>query len=363
MSRNDSEERAPGKNGPGIVIRQAGPERAREVLELLRGAAEWMRENGLTQWKPEQFTEAGVASYFAEREVYVAEDEDKAAGVFTLQFSDPEYWGRRNDPRYAYLHRLAVGQAYRGGGLGAAMLQYAADLARHRGCLGLRLDTVANNVKLNRYYQTRGFRLMGMNEISGGKKVNLYERLPEQAGANGIGVRFFAPDDFEAFTRWTEPPEFLKQWAGPCFQHPVTASALSAYLEGANHTVESDKLVFSVFLRQTGETVGHFRLAAIDRDNSSARIGTVVLDEACRGRGIGRRIIAEAQRIGFEVLELHRLSLGVFDFNRQARATYEAAGFRTEGCQREAALFGESYVDLIEMGILDREWKERSENN
>lgn len=61
-------------------------------------------------------------------------------------------------------------------------------------------------------------------------------------------------------------------------------------------------------------------------------------------------------RIGFESLDLHRISLGAFAFNTVALKTYEALGFKREGVERESALFGEQYVDCVEMSILDREW-------
>ncbi|MNP83144.1 hypothetical protein D3C76_1820070 [compost metagenome] len=67
--------------------------------------------------------------------------------------------------------------------------------------------------------------------------------------------------------------------------------------------------------------------------------------------------MAEAMRIGFEGLKLHRLSLGVFDFNAPALSLYESLGFRREGEQVEAARFGDRYVNLIDMAMLDREWK------
>jgi RimJ/RimL family protein N-acetyltransferase len=64
----------------------------------------------------------------------------------------------------------------------------------------------------------------------------------------------------------------------------------------------------------------------------------------------------EMLRIGFEGLGMHRLSLGAYDFNTAALKTYEALGFKREGVLRESALFGEQYVDCVELSILDREW-------
>lgn len=73
-----------------------------------------MERNGINQWTPGQFNETDIAGYFADRHVYLALDDGAVVGMFTLQFSDPQYWGSKNDESYAYLHRLAVKDSHRG---------------------------------------------------------------------------------------------------------------------------------------------------------------------------------------------------------------------------------------------------------
>ncbi|MDT3424709.1 RimJ/RimL family protein N-acetyltransferase [Paenibacillus forsythiae] len=329
-----------------------------EVLRLLREAAQWMRDNGLTQWRPEQFEEEEIRNYFKEREVYIAMHGDTAAGMFTLQSGDPQYWGRRNNESFAYLHRLAVAMPFRGAGLGGKLLKFAAETATASGRRGLRLDTIADNVKLNRYYQSQGFRYMGTNDVGGGRLVNLYEEIKLSGDQDTVRLQYFDAADFDCLRRWSVSPEFLKQWAGPSLHFPIQDEELRRYLAGANHPAESELLVYSAVHMATNTVIGHLSLAGIDRDNGSARIGRVILDPEYRGKGMARRMIGEALRIGFESLELHRLALGVYDFNTSAIRTYEALGFRREGEQLEAARFGDRYVNLIEMAMLDREWSE-----
>ncbi|WP_410511045.1 GNAT family N-acetyltransferase [Paenibacillus sp. BR2-3] len=345
-----------------ITIVRGDHTRAGEILTLLQQAAGWMERNGIKQWTPGQFNEEDIANYFVDREVYLALQDNELAGMFTLQFSDPVYWGYRNDESYAYLHRLSVAESYRGIGLGSHMLQYAADLAKEKGCKGLRFDTVAHNVKLNGYYQSLGFHYMGTNDMGGGRLVNLYEKFEDTGNEDEIILRYFREDDFGYLKSWSVSPEFLKQWAGPSLTFPLEDQELRKYMEDSNHPVHSKLLIYSAVHKASGQVVGHISLAAIDRDNRSARVGRVVLDPVYRGRGIGKRMMNEMLRIAFEGLELHRVSLGAFDFNTSALNSYEAAGFRREGIQREAAWFSDRYVDCIEMSILDREWREIHRN-
>ncbi|ULO10040.1 GNAT family N-acetyltransferase [Paenibacillus sp. 19GGS1-52] len=172
-----------------ISIIRADIDRVGDVLKLLREAALWMESKGIKQWSPTQFNELDIAGYFKDRQVYMALDGENVAGMFTLQFSDPQYWGSRNDESYAYLHRLAVAGSYRGVGLGQRMLINASAWAKELGCTALRLDTVAHNIKLNRYYQSLGFHYMGTNDMGGGRLVNLYEHFEDNADHNEIILR------------------------------------------------------------------------------------------------------------------------------------------------------------------------------
>jgi RimJ/RimL family protein N-acetyltransferase len=163
--------------------------------------------------------------------------------------------------------------------------------------------------------------------------------------------------DFGAMREWSISPEYLKKWAGPSLSYPLDDRQLGRYLEGTNHPAESSLLVYCAVQRDTGQAVGHISLSMIDRENGSARISRVIVDPRQQGRGIGLQMVREVLRIGFDGLLLHRMSLGVFDFNTSAQKCYETAGFTREGIAREVAVFGGHYVDFIEMGILDREWR------
>lgn len=292
------------------------------VLKLLREAAMWMENNGIKQWTPGQFKEEDIADYFTARQVYIAMDGEVVAGMFTLQFSDPQYWGSKNDDSYAYLHRLVVASSYRGNGLGKYMLKQAVDIAKELGCNGLRFDTVAHNIKLNRYYQSLGYHYMGTNDMGNGRLVNLYEHFEENYDPDDVILRFISEADFEYLKRWSISDEFLKQWAGTTLTYPLDDEQLQRYIAGANHPTLSERLIFCAVHKASQRVVGHISYLTLDRINRSARIGRVVVDPEYQERGIGRRMINEMLRIGFEGLGLHR-----------------------------------QYVDGIERSILDREWR------
>jgi RimJ/RimL family protein N-acetyltransferase len=64
--------------------------------------------------------------------------------------------------------------------------------------------------------------------------------------------------------------------------------------------------------------------------------------------------------MGFEKFGLHKISLGVFDFNEGAIKCYEGVGFKKEGLLRDSRRVGDSYWNLYEMSILEDEWRKGS---
>jgi RimJ/RimL family protein N-acetyltransferase len=69
-------------------------------------------------------------------------------------------------------------------------------------------------------------------------------------------------------------------------------------------------------------------------------------------------LMEEILKVAFDELNLHRVSLGVFDFNLSAIACYEKAGFIKEGLLRDARKNDDEYWNLWEMSILEDEWLE-----
>ncbi len=103
--------------------------------------------------------------------------------------------------------------------------------------------------------------------------------------------------------------------------------------------------------------VGFIDLGGIDW---SARGGWVAIGIGGRddwGKGFGTDAMKVLLRYAFEELNLHRINLGVFEYNPRAIRSYEKAGFRHEGRQRDTLHRAGKYWDLLFMGILKSDWE------
>ncbi|MFA1822934.1 GNAT family N-acetyltransferase [Virgibacillus oceani] len=172
-----------------------------------------------------------------------------------------------------------------------------------------------------------------------------------------IRLEHFDKKDFDLLISWIDSPEFLMQWAGSNFSYPLNHDQLNQYIKGANEQ-NSRVHIYKVIFNETNKTIGHISLNNIDLKNRSARMGKVLLgDNSLRGKGIGREMVDALLNIAFNDLSIHRVGLGVFDFNELAIRSYEKVGFVKEGLLRDVRKMGDEYWSLWEMSILEDEWK------
>lgn len=171
-----------------------------------------------------------------------------------------------------------------------------------------------------------------------------------------IKLEPFKRSDFKRLINWIDSEEFLIQWSGNAFTYPLHEQQLEKYIESEN------TLAFKVIDEETKEVIGHIPLGQIDHINKSARIGKVLVgDTRMRGRSIGKHMMKAVLHIAFDELKLHRVTLGVYDFNTSAISCYEKIGFVKEGLLRESKKVGETYWNLWEMSMLEYEWGDKKQ--
>lgn len=174
-----------------------------------------------------------------------------------------------------------------------------------------------------------------------------------------IKLETFKKEDFQQLIDWIDSERLLTNWAGALFSFPLTHESLEWYIEGTNDLANSDTFVYKAVDTETGKTVGHISIGSISWKNKSARVSRVLVgDESVRGKGVCQKMVDGILKLGFESLELHRISLGVYDFNKSAIRCYEKCGFVQEGTLRDVYLFNETeWWSLVEMAILEDDWR------
>jgi GNAT superfamily N-acetyltransferase len=158
------------RNNVEIRFRVASIDQAGEVLSVLDEAAGWLRDRGIAQW-PARFEPSWVEDAIRRGETWLVETDGSVEATVTLDWSDPVWADAEGSA--GYVHRMAVRR--QGAGLGRVILDWAAEVARHRGCGALRLDCVASNGRLRAYYEAAGFEWRGDVTVGGAPGQRLDE--------------------------------------------------------------------------------------------------------------------------------------------------------------------------------------------
>jgi ribosomal-protein-alanine N-acetyltransferase len=80
------------------------------------------------------------------------------------------------------------------------------------------------------------------------------------------------------------------------------------------------------------------------------------LSHAVRGKGLMREALQAVLGWGFEQMALNRVESRVHHLNLAAMRLLRALHFEQEGCQREAGFWDGAYQDLLQFGLLRREF-------
>ncbi len=163
-----------------------------------------------------------------------------------------------------------------------------------------------------------------------------------------IKLEKFNIEDYDRLINWIDSEEFLIQFGGGFFSYPITYKQLDSYIKCEK------RLIYKVIDLKTNQNIGHAELNNIDLKNKNARICRVLVgNKSIRNKGFGKKIINEIVRIGFKELQLHRLDLGVYDFNKTAINCYKSCGFEIEGLLKENTKVDNQYWSTYNMSKIN----------
>lgn len=165
-----------------------------------------------------------------------------------------------------------------------------------------------------------------------------------------IELHAIEPEHILAMNEWINDPalnRFLNRHI------PQSVSSTKEWVDSL--PADPNNHVFAV-LTKKGSLIGTVGLHEIDWKNRHAKLGIVIGNAKYHGRGYGEDTVNTLLRFAFHELNLHRITLEVFAFNKRGAACYEKCGFRNEGVLRDAIYRDGKFHDSIFMGVLRKEF-------
>jgi RimJ/RimL family protein N-acetyltransferase len=179
-----------------------------------------------------------------------------------------------------------------------------------------------------------------MTDIFRGELVRLTAEEPQTLAA--------------AFSRWNRDSEFTRLLDFDP-QHMWSEKKLKEFMEKDLDADPPKEYFFQVRELTEDKLIGFVGLFP-NWAHGNAWVGIGLGEREYWGKGYGTDAMRLALRYAFMELNLHRVTLDVFEYNPRAIRSYEKAGFRPEGRQRQALIRNGKRWDLLEMGILREEW-------
>jgi len=164
-----------------------------------------------------------------------------------------------------------------------------------------------------------------------------------------INLRALEREDLQKTHKWANDPG-LTQLVGPRF--PVSMAKEEAWFDALMKN-ESRKVLIIETREQ--EAIGYMYLD-VDWVNRKAQLSMAIGERDHQDKGAGTDACQVALTHCFNQLNLNRVYLYVFEFNKRAVRLYEKCGFRKEGSIREDCLIQGKYEDRLIMGILKSEF-------
>jgi len=158
--------------------------------------------------------------------------------------------------------------------------------------------------------------------------------------------------DSQSIARWARNSEYLRLMDSD----PATMYSMKDVKEWHEKRVP-EEYYFSIRKIEGDKLIGFIEIGAINWISREGWIGVGIGEPDDWGRGYGSEALRLVMRYAFEVLNLNRLALGVFEYNPRGRRAYEKVGFVYEGKQPESVRRNGRWWDTIYMGILRSEWE------
>lgn len=133
-------------------------------------------------------------------------------------------------------------------------------------------------------------------------------------------------------------------------QSALAPSAVEQWLRTRQR--HHDRADWAVVRSSDGAFLGEAVLNELDVQNESVNYRVWLAGPGATGQGCGTEATRLVLSYAFDDIGLHRVGLGVYEFNPRARRAYEKCGFRQEGRRRDALRQAGTWHDEIVMSVL-----------
>ena len=160
----------------------------------------------------------------------------------------------------------------------------------------------------------------------------------------------------EAYSKWSCDSEYWRLLDSGLVR-PFSVKNTKEWIEKNQEKERPDQFSFAIRNLEDDRLIGDIGLDGIQWTHKDAFVGIGLGEREFWGKGYGTDAMRILLHYAFRELNLHRVSLDVFEYNPRAMRSYEKAGFKYEGKMRGMLHREGKRWDMVFMGILREEWE------
>jgi RimJ/RimL family protein N-acetyltransferase len=169
-----------------------------------------------------------------------------------------------------------------------------------------------------------------------------------------VRLRALEPEDAEHAFRWINDREVTQFLMA---RYPISLAGEKEWAAKSAVTNSFEDSRYIIEALDEGVPIGVCGLHHVSPENRVADLGIMIGEKRFWSQGYGTDAMLTLMRLGFYQMNLHKITLGVFDINPRAKAVYRKVGFIEEGRGREEYYQDGRYFDVLRMGVLHREFE------
>ncbi|MBP7309734.1 MAG: GNAT family N-acetyltransferase [Candidatus Cloacimonetes bacterium] len=174
---------------------------------------------------------------------------------------------------------------------------------------------------------------------------------------------------------------FRKLVGEKCYLSPISLEDVEKYTEWVNDLeigqfvlfstsvidMDKEKLLlqklmsnghnFAIIEKDTNKVIGNCGLHMLSETHRHAQFGIFIGEKTYWNQGIGTEATCLILDYGFNLINLHSISLEVVSYNKRGIRSYEKAGFKYVGKRRDYMFMAGTYHDVLIYEILASEFQ------
>ncbi|AOR27985.1 acetyltransferase, GNAT family [Formosa sp. Hel1_33_131] len=155
------------------------------IMQLIGEAQAYLAAQDIEQWQNGYPNEQAILKDILNNESYVVKLEDSnllATAMFTTK-NEPTYksieghWITESDATYGVIHRMAVGEKFRGTGVAKFIFNHCEQTLKQTSIQSMRIDTHEDNLGMQALLKRLGYVFCGVIYLENNDKRLAYEKL------------------------------------------------------------------------------------------------------------------------------------------------------------------------------------------